>query len=166
MEFQKWKMEWLEVVREQEERLRVDRVTADDALALGNIMVRLAREKYRKPAALRVVTNGQITFSFLMDGTDLNNCWWMDKKLNTCRVTGVSSLRSLVEVAVGVRAMEPEFEMENNFALCGGCFPLRGYDGKLFGWVLCSGLPHYCDHQLLVDALGEFLGVEVPEVTL
>ena len=166
MEFQLWRPEWLDVVRLQEEKLRVERMTADDALALGNIMVRLAREKYQKPAALRVMTNGQITFSFLMDGTDLNNCWWMDKKLNTCRMTGVSSLRALVEVAGGARAMEPEFEMENNFALCGGCFPLRTADGKLLGWALCSGLPHYCDHQLLADALAEFLGVEIPEVVL
>ena len=166
MKFQEWKPEWLEIVSAQEERLRLERMTADDALELGNIMVRLARERYGKPAALRVVTNGQITFSFLMDGTDLNNCWWMDKKLNTCRLTGVSSLRSLLEVAMGVREMEPEFEIENNFALCGGCFPLRTPAGRPLGWALCSGLPHYCDHQLLADALAEFLGVEIPEVTL
>ena len=166
MKFHDWKPEWLEIVKEQEEKLRVERMSADDALALGSIMVRLAREKYRKPAGLRVVTNGQITFSFLMDGTDLNNCWWMDKKLNTCRMTGVSSLRSLLEVATGAREMEPEFEIENNFALCGGCFPLRTSAGRLLGWALCSGLPHQCDHQLLADALAEFLGVKIPEVVL
>ena len=166
MEFQRWKPEWLEVVREQEEKLRLERVSADDAFELGKIMIRLAREKYGMPAALRVITNGQVTFSFLMDGSDLNNCWWMDKKLNTCRMTGVSSLRALVEVAGGVRPMEPEFALENNFALCGGCFPLRTPEGKLLGWALCSGLPHHCDHQLLADALAEFLGVEIPQLTV
>ena len=164
MEFDTFKPEWLDIVRVQEDALRVERMTADDALALGNIMIRLAREKYRQPAALRVITNGQITFSFLMDGTDLNNCWWMDKKLNTCRATGVSSLRSMLELAEGVRPMEPEFENQNNFALCGGCFPLRTAAGKLLGWALCSGLPHYCDHQLIADALAEFLGADIPEI--
>ena len=164
MKFDLYKPEWLEIARTQEDVLRVERMTADDALALGMIMIRLAREKYARPAALRVITNGQITFSFLMDGTDMNNCWWMDKKLNTCRMTGVSSLRSMVEVAENVRPMEPEFEKENNFALCGGCFPLRTPGGKLLGWALCSGLPHYCDHQLLADALAEFLGVEIPKI--
>ena len=164
MKFDTLKPEWLDIVRAQEDGLRVERMTADDALALGVIMIRLAREKYQQPAALRVITNGQITFSFLMDGTDLNNCWWMDKKLNTCRVTGVSSLRSMLELAEGVRPMEPEFEIENNFALCGGCFPLRTAAGKLLGWALCSGLPHYCDHQLLADALAEFLGKDISEI--
>ena len=166
MKFDTLKPEWLDIVRMQEDALRVERMTADDALALGIIMIRLAREKYQQPAALRVITNGQITFSFLMDGTDLNNCWWMDKKLNTCRVTGVSSLRSMLQVAEGVRPMEPEFENQNNFALCGGCFPLRTAAGKLLGWALCSGLPHYCDHQLITDALAEFLSVDIPEINL
>ena len=166
MEFQKYKAEWLDVVRKHEDLLRVERMTADDALALGTIMIRLAREKYGQPAAFRVITNGQLTFSFLMDGTSLNNCWWMDKKLNTSQRTGVSSLLSLLEVAEGMRPMEPEFELEGSFALCGGCFPLRTPAGRLLGWALCSGLPHYCDHQLLADALADFLGVEVSEITL
>ena len=101
-----------------------------------------------------------------MDGTDSYNEWWMDKKLNTCRMTGVSSIRSLVEVAEGVRPMEPEFENENNFALCGGCFPLRNAAGKLLGYALCSGMPHQCDHQLIADALSEFLNVGVPSLNV
>ena len=164
MEFALWKPEWLEIVERQEEILRVERMNAADALRLGLIMERTAREKFGRPAALRVIANGQVTFSYLMDGTDMNNCWWMDKKLNTCRISGVSSLRTLLEVAVGRRPMEPEFEMENNFALCGGCFPLRTGAGKLLGWALCSGLPHQCDHQLLASSLAEFLGAEIPEI--
>ena len=99
-----------------------------------------------------------------MDGTSTNNEWWMDKKLSTCRMSGVSSIRTLVEVAEGLRPMEPEFENENDFALCGGCFPLRNADGKLLGYALCSGLAHECDHQLIVDALAELLGREIPRI--
>ena len=164
MKFDLWKPEWLEIVQRQEELLRVERMNASDALRLGLIMERVAREKFGKPAALRIFANGQLTFSFLMDGTDLNNCWWMDKKLNTCRLSGVSSLRTMLELATGERAMEPEFELTNNFALCGGCFPLRNRAGKLLGWALCSGLPHQCDHQLLASSLAEFLSVEIPEI--
>lgn len=166
MEFANYEREWLDVLRAQEDALRVEKITADDALALGTIMVRLAREKYQKPVSVRIVTGGQVTFSFLMDGTDSYNEWWMDKKLNTCRMTGVSSIRSLVEVAEGVRPMEPEFENENNFALCGGCFPLRNAAGKLLGYALCSGMPHQCDHQLIADALSEFLNVGVPSLNV
>ena len=79
-------------------------------------------------------------------------------------MSGVSSIRTLVEVAEGLRPMEPEFENENDFALCGGCFPLRNADGKLLGYALCSGLAHECDHQLIADALAELLGREIPRI--
>ena len=74
------------------------------------------------------------------------------------------AIRSLVEVAEGLRPMEPEFENDGDYALCGGCFPLRNAAGKLLGYVLASGLPHECDHQLIADGLAEFLGKEIPSV--
>ena len=164
MEFTNYKSEWLDILKTQEEKLRVEKFSADDAFALGAIMVRLAKEKYNRPAAMRVIIGGQPTFAFLMEGTSMNNNWWMDKKLNTCRMTGTSSIRALVEVADGLRPMEPEFECEGDFALCGGCFPLRNAAGRLMGYALASGLPHECDHQLLVDALSEYLKIEVPSI--
>ena len=164
MEFANYRPEWLDILRKQEEVLRFERFTAEDALALGLIMARLAKEKYRQAAAFRIIVGGHIAFSYLMDGTTSNNDWWMDKKLNTCRMTGVSSIRSLVEVAEGLRPMEPEFENVNNFALCGGCFPIRNAAGKLLGYTLCSGMPHWMDHQLMMDALCEYLKVEAPAI--
>ena len=164
MEFASYRPEWLETLKAQEALLRLESLNSDEAMRLGTIMVRLAKEKYKRPVSVRIITSGQVTFSFLMNGTDLNNEWWMDKKLNTCRLTGVSSIRSLVEVAQGLRPMEPEFEKENNFALCGGCFPLKNAAGKGIGYALCSGMPHECDHQLIADALSELLGVQIPSL--
>ena len=164
MEFVNYCPEWLDILKQQEETLRVEKLTADDCLALGTILASICKEKYPKPAAIRIITGGQVTFSYLMEGTDTFNNWWMDKKLNTCRISGVSSIRTLVEVAEGLRPMEPEFENENNYALCGGCFPLKNAAGKLIGYVLTSGMPHECDHQLIVDALNEFLGKNAPSI--
>ncbi|MBQ8506889.1 MAG: heme-binding protein [Clostridia bacterium] len=164
MKFVDYKPEWLDILRRQEEMLRFESFTAEDALALGLIMARLAKEKYKKSAAFRIIVGGHIAFSYLMDGTTSNNDWWMDKKLNTCRITGVSSILSLVEVAEGARAMEPEFEIEDDFALCGGCFPIRNRAGKLLGYTLCSGMPHWMDHQLMMDALCEYLRVDAPAI--
>jgi len=164
MEFTRYQKEWLPILVAHEEKLRTEALSSDDALALGTIMVRLAKEKYRKPVAMRVILGGHTAFSFHMDGTSLNNDWWMDKKLNTCRMTGVSSIRSLVEVAEGLRALEKEFETEGDYALCGGCFPLRNQAGKLLGYVLASGMPHECDHQLIADSLSEFLNIPVDSI--
>lgn len=164
MEFVSYQPQWEEILKQQEEILRVEKMSAEDALALGVIMSGLAKEKYQKPIAIRIILGGHVAFSFLMDGTSMNNEWWMDKKLNTCRATGASSIRSLVELAEGIRPMESEFENEGDYALCGGCFPLRNAAGKLLGYVLASGMPHECDHQLIVDALAEFLNVSVPSI--
>lgn len=164
MEFNRYCPEWLDILKAQEETLRVEKLSADECFKLGEIIVRICKEKYPKPAAIRIITGGQVTFSFLMEGTDNNNNWWMDKKLNTCRMTGVSSIRSLVEVAEGIRPMESEFENENNYALCGGCFPLKNAAGKILGYVLTSGLPHECDHQLIIDSLNELLGKAAPSI--
>ena len=103
MELTDYKREWLPTLREQEEKIRAEKLTAEDCLAIGLIMNRLAKETYRKPCSFRIVANGQTTFSYLMDGTDLFNEWWMDKKLNTCRLTGMSSLRTLAEIESVVR---------------------------------------------------------------
>lgn len=164
MEFQAYKREWLDALKAQEETLRMEELTADGAFDLGCAMVRLAREKYRKPIAVRIITGGQTTFSFLMEGTDSHNEWWMDKKLNTCRLSGASSIRTLVEVAEGLRPLEPEYENANNFALCGGCFPLKNAASKCIGYALCSGMAHECDHQLIADALAAHLKREIPSI--
>jgi len=159
-----YRPEWLDVLRKQEEMLRMEKMTADDALELGMIMIRLARDVYKIPAALRVITGGQTTFSFLMEGTNTNNEWWMTKKINTSRATGTSSIRALVEIGEGLRTPDPEFENDSNYALCGGCFPLRTAGGHLLGYALCSGMPHHKDHQLLADALNEFLKMDAPRI--
>lgn len=164
MKFEHYEREWLDAVRAQEVLLRVDGFNAADALKLGVAMERLAREKYRQPVSIRIILGGHTAFSHLMDGTDSFNEWWMDKKLNTARLSGMSSIRTLMEVAEGHIPAEAEYENENDYALCGGCFPLRRKDGRLIGYIESSGMAHQRDHQLIADALAELLGVEAPGI--
>ena len=164
MEFREYKAEWLEALRTHEEVLRLEKLSSDDALAIADIMIRLAKEKYQQPIAIRIISAGLTVYSHLMDGTSHFNDWWMDKKLNVCNMTGKSSILTLVEVATGAYPMEPEFENEDSHALCGGGFPIRNAKGKLIGYVCCSGMKHYNDHQLIIDALCEFTGKSVPAI--
>ena len=159
-----WKPAWPEIVRQQEETLRYGEFSRAMALELGLKIRELAAEQYHGAAAIRILEDGMVVFAFKMAGTSGENDWWMDRKLAVSRMTGVSSILTLVEVAEGLRPMEPEFENENDFALCGGCFPLRNGSGKLLGYALCSGLAHECDHQLIADALAELLGREIPRI--
>ncbi len=165
MELGSYKPEWLNTLIEQDEKLRMDKFTSDEVLRLGLIMARLARDEYLEPISIRIIIGGHVAFSHLMEGTDTFNEWWMDKKLNTCRISGVSSIRTLVEIGEGKRPMEIEFENENDFALCGGCWPVRNHQGKLLGYVEASGMTDDRDHQLIIDAVAELLNIEVPSIT-
>lgn len=53
----------------------------------------------------------------------------------------------------------------NDYALVGGGFPIRLKTGELVAVAVVSAFPHYEDHQFIVDALAEYLGIDdVPSV--
>lgn len=164
MDIKYYRSEWLPIVCEQEKLLRLNALTDSDALCICNHIVRLAQERYRKPVSIRIIYHGQVTLSLLMNGTDTFNEWWMDKKLNVCQETRVSSLRSLIEIAEQKRNMPSSFTNDHNYALCGGCFPIRDSEDQLHGWIIASGMTHWYDHQIIADALAAFLNVRIPEI--
>ena len=159
-----WEATWPQIIAQQEEILRYETFTRDIALELGLKICELARQKYRKGAAIRIIEDNIVIFELKMPGTDAENDWWMGKKLATSRLTGVSSLRAYVEAQAGLR--EPEWEERTgNFAACGGCFPVFRADGKNpIHYVLVSGMEHREDHQIIADAMAWQLGKEVPSL--
>jgi uncharacterized protein (UPF0303 family) len=88
----------------------------------------------------------------------------MRKKLNASVKLGKSTLRAFCELRFGWLDEEAWMDDENNYAVVGGCIPLKWGDGEVFGYVLVSGGPHECDHQIAAEAMGSVLGVDVPVV--
>lgn len=148
-----WEKSWPDILAEQEQLLRYPEFTRKMALDLGMEILRLAQESYHKSAAIRIVEDGITIFAYKMEGTSSENDWWMDKKIAFSRMTGMSSLRSYVEAESG--HLSPEWEKRpNNFATCGGCFPIFPTDGQApWAYVLVSGMDHYEDHQIIADAM-------------
>jgi len=160
-----YKKEWLEMVRTQEQILRGDALNGEQAFRLADIMRRRALEDYGQGVAMQIIMHGSTILSYKMDGSGNNNDWWMSRKLNTSTLTGMSSIRALMEVCEGNIEVDSEFTHggdNGNFALCGGCFPYRSAQGKLLGFVLASGLKHQDDHMLIVNSLAELMGKEIP----
>ena len=156
--------EWLDQVKEQEERLLFDHFDEDIALEIGLDIIEMAVKKYRRAVSVRIVMDAADVFSYKMPGTSSENDWWMDRKLAFSRYTGVSSLRAYLEAELGVREINWE-RRAGNLATCGGCLPVRMKDGSpVFAYILVSGMEHYNDHQLAVDAVAKHLKIEVPEV--
>jgi uncharacterized protein (UPF0303 family) len=46
---------------------------------------------------------------------------------------------------------------ENEYACCGGGFPLTVKNAGVIGTICVSGLPHMEDHKLIVDSLKQYL---------
>ncbi|MGI6005600.1 MAG: heme-binding protein [Christensenellales bacterium] len=151
------------IARRQEELLVYDKFDHEDALALGLKVAALAGKNYGATVSVRVDIEEFTVFYYRMQGRHLGNDWWMAKKLNGSRKTGRSSFANYLELR-GKQEEYPWIEQVGNYALCGGCFPIRLKGGVLAGFVMCSGLKHEMDHQLLVDALSEVLGVPAPTV--
>lgn len=157
---------WLEMVRQQEQALRFQRFTREDALALGLGIIDLVKERYHGNAAVCILEDGVPVFSYKMPETSLENDWWMRRKLNTSRKTGTSSLLAYLETQYGSLPEDLGVggDRSGSFAVCGGCFPIRMADGEIRGHFLVSGLEHYYDHQVLVDAISTHLNLQVPTI--
>lgn len=159
-----WEEQWVDILAEQECQLRYPEFTRKTALDLGIKILQMAQESYGKSAAIRIVEDGTTIFAYKMEGTSSENDWWMDKKLSVSRMTGMSSLRSYVEAQSGHLCPEWE-ERPNNFATCGGCFPVFLTSGqKPWAYVLVSGMEHYEDHQIIADAMASQLNKTIRRI--
>ena len=155
---------WADITCQQEEALRFPQPIANhDALTIGLYAIEQAGV-FGYAFAIRVIANGAIVFSHHMDGVGLENDWWMDKKLNTARETGMTTLRLFSEIQSGMREAPGFLSNKASYATEGGCFPLKTTDGHIFGYALASGGPHQYDHEVIAQAIARFLNVDVPAV--
>ncbi len=87
-----------------------------------------------------------------------------DGKLNTVRETGISTLRLFCEIMGGLREAPGFLENLSNYAVDGGCVPLRTNSGSIFGYMIASGNDHQYDHEVAVLAIAAFLKVGIPSL--
>ncbi len=159
--------DWLPILVKQEQLLVFEKFNKDDAWNLGCKTIELIKTKYsncKRGIAIQIFFEHTLVFSHLMETSNIENNWWMQKKLNTVYKTGMSSLRSLIEIEYGERKREAWCDDEGQYALCGGCIPIRLKDYSITGYLLISNLEHEYDHQLAADALALIAGVDIPSI--
>ena len=155
---------WPDKVRRQDELLLFPApISNDEALDLGLMIVEEAR-KIGMDFSVRIMVNGVTAFSHLMGKTGLENEWWMDKKLNTVRETGISTMRLFCEIQEGTRKAPDFLDDLSSYAVDGGCVPLRDVTGHVFGYMIASGNDHQYDHEVVVRAIARLLGTEIPSL--
>ncbi|GAA2753898.1 heme-degrading domain-containing protein [Amnibacterium kyonggiense] len=140
-------------LRTEEAELQLPSFTYDDAWALGQRMVEIARAR-SLPVALDIRRGRQQLFHAGLPGSSADNDHWIRRKVRVVERFGMSSL------AVGQlwRERGTTFEQASGldparFAAAGGCVPLIVRGVGPVGTATVSGLPQLEDHRLVVRAL-------------
>ena len=140
----------------EENLLQFDRFNQNDALKLG-IMLSEKAQKYDKAVAIEININGLTVFRFFPNGTNRNNEMWLTAKRNTVDLLGISSLHLFAELLEMGETLNDKRMDEKQYAQFGGGFPLIVRGTSVIGSICVSGLMHLDDHQVIVDALTEYL---------
>ena len=148
-------------VKNEEQKLIFNRFSADDAWKLGNLMVKKARKEHLA-LGIDIQLNGMQAFHYSFEGVAPYNALWIQRKENTVDLYRHSSLYLFCEMEKGIRSFEKMVISQEEYAAFGGGFPIRIKNVGIVGSVAVSGLFHLDDHNFVVQAIADFLGVELP----
>ena len=152
----------IDIIKRQEETLRFDSFSNDDALRIGNAVVKYATSK-NKAVATEIVVNGWTQFLFCMEGTSPANIRWLKRKRNFLEYRRTSSLLGQKLMEEQNRTMSGIFLDENEYSDRGGAFPIR-IGNQVIGSITVSGLPDVEDHQMVADVLASYLECEIESI--
>ncbi len=153
-----------DLIAEQEEILKLDHFTNEDAFDLGMIMVRHLPE-LPKPMIVEIWKNNLLVFRYANENAIPNFDRWLKRKKKTVDTMLMSSLHVFANFnRDGKDLAKDVFWDPMEFAVCGGAFPLYVKGSGQIGLIAVSGQPHLVDHQFMVDCLNEYLGRRAPSI--
>lgn len=141
----------------EERALALDAFAETDAIELGLLLVRLARDG-SLPVVIDIRTADRTLFHAALPGATPLNDTWARRKSNTALMFQMASL------AVGLqnRAKGESLEMHGldraDHADHGGAVPIRVKGVGVVAVATVSGLPQLEDHALVIRALRQFHG--------
>jgi uncharacterized protein (UPF0303 family) len=151
----------------QEERLQFERFDADVAWKIGSWLRNTAAAN-NQSIAIDITLAGAPLFYHAMLGATPDNAEWIRRKKNVMGRFHKSTY------AVGLAYQRNNSTLEArtgaplaDFATAGGCFPIRiRGSAAVLGSITVSGLPERHDHELVVRALAEHIGVDLAGLAL
>lgn len=151
----------------QEQKLTFERFDADIAWRIGS-WLRNTAAAHDQSIAIDITLAGALLFYHAMIGATPNNAEWIRRKKNVMNRFHKSTY------AVGLEYQRNDTTLEArtgaplvDFVTAGGCFPIRFRGSEaVLGSITVSGLPERQDHELVVRALCEHLGVDPASVAL
>jgi uncharacterized protein (UPF0303 family) len=106
-------------------------------------------------------------FYAVTPGATADNQEWIRRKFNVVRRFHASTYRLVLEQDREDRMFPPHRALDvADYALAGGGFPIRVKGAGVIGTAIVSGLPQREDHNLVVRALADVLGVNAAGLAL
>lgn len=157
----------LERIAVQEERLQFPAFDAAVAWKIGS-WLRDTAARAGRPIAIDITLAGAPLFYCALPGATPNNAEWIRRKKNVVARFHKSSY------ALGLEYQRQNTSLEArtgaplvDFVTAGGCFPIRiRGSAAVLGTITVSGLPEREDHELVVRAIAEHLGIDAASVAL
>jgi uncharacterized protein (UPF0303 family) len=156
----------IEILKRQEEALRFDGFSEDDAWALGSMMRQRAADK-GLPLVIDIRVAGRPLFYTALPGTTPDNPEWVRRKINVVMRYHKCSYRAGRELAAsGGQLDEARGVAPIDVAPHGGCFPIHVKGTGVVGTVTVSGVPQREDHRCVFECLCDYLGVDPAPIAL
>ena len=154
-------------IAHQEERLQFPSFDAEVAWQIGTWLRNTAAAN-NQSIAIDITLAGAPLFYHAMLGATPNNAEWIRRKKN------VMSRFHKSTYAVGLEYQRSNSTLEArtgaplvDFVTAGGCFPIRiRGSAAVLGSITVSGLPERHDHELVVRAIAEHIGVDLAGLAL
>ena len=148
---------------EEEEVLKLPSLTNTDALEIGEIAVKLGKQR-KLAIAIEVRIGEWVVFHASLDGSKPENDWWIGRKSRVVMMKHHSTLyeRVLAE-ELGIDWHKENKVGDDTHAIHGGALPLITPNG-FAGILIISGLPQVEDHLFAVEVLAEFLARKGEEI--
>lgn len=156
----------LDRIAQQERELRLPRLDASVAWALGTCLHALAEER-NLAIVIDVRRFGQPLFYAALEGTTPDNAEWVRRKSNVVSRFHRSSYAVGLKLKLKNETLADQQGLPlADYATHGGSFPLTVVGAGVVGSVTVSGLPQRADHELVVEALCGLLDRDFQELQL
>jgi len=149
----------LEILLAQEDELQFDDFTNEDALQLGLLIIKIAKEEIKKGVAVHIEYDEYPLFTHFMEGTTGNNLYWVNAKKNVVkRFKNSSFYVGEMYKKQGTTFHEATNLAETEYQAEGGSFPLIVHGQDRIGSITVSGLTGEEDHALAIEGVKRYLG--------
>jgi len=143
----------------QEEQLQFERFDAASAWILGTRLRDKAANR-NVAVTIDIQLHGRPLFFYSMPGSGPDTVDWARRKRNVVLRYHRSSYAIGLQLEQQRTTLTEQLGLDlRDYAPHGGCFPLLLRGTGCIGTITVSGLPQREDHELIIEALAELLGL-------